>query len=204
MAHSKIGLRFEVLERIFETQLRIPGLRIPAEEETRDAMPARWAGEADRKQVAMSSITISPAMGVRPPTRMSAARPMASSRPAPRSTHSAATSVTSADAVARTRTPLRLTQRGRTVLLSILALPLVVGIAVAALDGGGATATMSDPASLQYVMVAPGQTLWGLATELAPGADPRDVIDDIMRFNRLGSADLAAGQQLAIPPKYVD
>lgn len=132
----------------------------------------------------MSSITISPAMGVRRPA-------LASAAPSP------------ADTAGRTRTALRLTQRGRAVLLSILALPLAVGIAVAVLDGGGATATMADPASLEYVMVAPGQTLWGLATELSPGSDPRDVIDDIMRFNRLGSADLAAGQQLAIPPKYL-
>ena len=103
---------------------------------------------------------------------------------------------------ARRAAPVRLTARGRSVLLAILALPLAAFIAGAALNGGGATASMHDAATLEYVMVQPGQTLWGLATELAPAADPRDVIEDVMRFNRLGSADLAAGQQRALPPKY--
>ena len=105
-------------------------------------------------------------------------------------------------AIARAAAPLRLTRRGRAALLTVLALPLAVFIAGAALEGGGATATMEDAVALEYVMVQPGQTLWGLATELAPASDPREVIDEVMRFNRLGSADLAAGQQLAIPPAY--
>lgn len=104
----------------------------------------------------------------------------------------------------RRSAPVRLTRRGRAVLLTLLALPLAAGIAATAINGGGATATLDDVAVLEFVTVEPGATLWGLATELAPTADPREVIDDIMRFNRLGSADLAAGQQLALPPKYLD
>lgn len=128
----------------------------------------------------MSSITISPAMGL--------SRPVAAGQPT---------------RTPRTATPLRLTRRGRSVLLAILALPLAALIAVGTLNGGGATATMEDVVGLEFVTVQPGQTLWGLATELAPSADPRDVIDSLMRFNRLASADIAAGQQLAIPPKYL-
>jgi len=103
----------------------------------------------------------------------------------------------------RSAASLRLTARGRAVLLALLAIPLAIGIAVLSIGGGTATATIEDGASLEYVLVQPGQTLWGLAGELAPASDPREVIDELIRFNQLGSADLAAGQQLAIPPKYV-
>lgn len=128
----------------------------------------------------MSSITVSPLMGM--------------SRPA----HLGHTS----RAAQPSSTPLRITRRGRAVLMSFVAIPLAAWIAVATLNGGGATATLDDVAALEFVTVHPGQTLWGLAAELAPSVDPREVIDDVMRFNRLGSADIAAGQQLAIPPKY--
>jgi len=104
----------------------------------------------------------------------------------------------------RRSAPLRLTARGRAVLLALLSVPLVLGIASLSLGGGTATASGEAGVALEYVLVQPGQTLWGLAVELAPASDPREVIDDLIRFNQLGSADLAAGQQLAIPPKYVD
>ena len=49
--------------------------------------------------------------------------------------------------------------------------------------------------------VLPGETLWGIATELAPGADPRDTIASILEFNALQSSAVHAGQDLAIPPR---
>jgi len=101
------------------------------------------------------------------------------------------------------RPRLRMTRRGRAVLLTVLALPLAGGIAFGALNGGAADATHDAVAPLEYVTVASGQTLWSVATEVAPGADPRDVISDLMTFNRLASADVPAGLHLAIPPKYL-
>jgi hypothetical protein len=53
------------------------------------------------------------------------------------------------------------------------------------------------------VTVDSGQSLWQVAETLAPTADPRDVIADIMQLNQLESADVLAGQQLAIPAKYL-
>ncbi len=98
---------------------------------------------------------------------------------------------------------LRMTARGRAVLLTVLAVPLAAGIAFGAMNGGAADAT-KDAATvpLEFVTVTPGETLWGIATEIAPHEDPRDVISDLMSFNQLPSASVPAGLQLAVPPKY--
>jgi hypothetical protein len=98
---------------------------------------------------------------------------------------------------------LRMTARGRAVLLTVLAVPLAAGLAFGVLNGGAADATKDAVAPLEYITVASGATLWGIATEIAPNQDPRDVISDLMAFNRLSSAEVPAGLHLAIPPKYL-
>ena len=98
---------------------------------------------------------------------------------------------------------LRLTPRGRVVFTSLAAVPLVIAAMVFALNGGGAVAT-GDAGSLDVVTVAAGQTLWELAEEIAPTADPRDVIADFLAVNQLGSSGLQPGQQLAVPARYSD
>jgi LysM repeat protein len=80
----------------------------------------------------------------------------------------------------------------------------VIAALVFALNGGMATATLEgSSADLQYVTVDTGQSLWQVAETIAPNADPRDVIAAIMQLNRLESADVLAGQQLAIPTQYL-
>ena len=99
---------------------------------------------------------------------------------------------------------LRLTKRGRAVLTFLAATPLVIAALVFALNGGGATASLEGSAvGFEYVTVESGQTLWQLAESIAPAADPRDVIGEIMKLNLLESADVYAGQELAIPAAYV-
>jgi len=97
---------------------------------------------------------------------------------------------------------LRITARGRAVLLAIVAAPLSAVLLVLALNGGGATATLEAGAPAQVVMVQPGQSLWSLAEQIAPSADPRDVILELVAFNRLESSDVWAGQQISIPQQY--
>jgi len=98
---------------------------------------------------------------------------------------------------------LRLTKRGRAVLTTLAATPLVIAALFFALNGGGAVASLeSTTASFDYVTVASGQSLWDVAESVAPGTDPRDVIDSIVRLNQLESADVFAGQQLAIPLEF--
>lgn len=101
------------------------------------------------------------------------------------------------------RVRLRLTRRGRAVLSAIVALPLVIGALVFALNGGGALASgVQTHVSFQYVTVESGDSLWSVAERVAPNADPRDVIADIVSLNGLESAVVSPGQQLAVPSKY--
>lgn len=102
------------------------------------------------------------------------------------------------------RTRLRLTSRGRRLLASVVALPLAAAIGFAAMSGGSALASgESAPAgSFETVVVMPGDTLWSIAAEVAPAADPRDVIDAIVRLNVLEGGVLVAGEELAIPAEY--
>lgn len=102
------------------------------------------------------------------------------------------------------RTRLRLTRRGRAVLTALLALPLVIGAVVFALNGGGAVATSEQThVSFQHVTVESGDSLWAVAERIAPSADPRDVIADLVQLNGLDSSGVVSpGQQLAVPTKY--
>lgn len=107
---------------------------------------------------------------------------------------------------ARPATRLRLTVRGRRVLLAVAAVPLAVGIAFAAISGGSAIASGNDTsaatASFTTVTVMPGDTLWSIASEIAPSADPREVIGEITRLNLMQSGAIQIGQELAIPAQY--
>jgi hypothetical protein len=101
---------------------------------------------------------------------------------------------------------LRLTARGRTVFTTLAAAPLVAIALFIGLGGGDAVAGQNDPAAtaatFTYVSIAPGQSLWQLAEQVAPNADPREVVADILALNQLRSADVQPGQELAIPLQY--
>jgi LysM repeat protein len=97
---------------------------------------------------------------------------------------------------------LRMTRRGRIVLTVLISVPLVVAALLLAVNGGGAVATSSAGASLHYVTVQGGETLWQLAGDIAPQADPRDVVSDIVHLNQLSSTTLQTGQRIAIPQQY--
>jgi LysM repeat protein len=56
--------------------------------------------------------------------------------------------------------------------------------------------------SFAQVTVEGGESLWQVASEIAPTKDPRDVVSDLVRLNNLPSAEVAAGQTLAVPEKY--
>ena len=95
---------------------------------------------------------------------------------------------------------LRLTTRGRAVLTTLTATPLVIAAFMFALNGGGATASLEgSTVPFEYVTVEPGQSLWQLAEGIAPQSDPRDVIAELVEFNQLSGTDVYAGQELAIP-----
>lgn len=104
-----------------------------------------------------------------------------------------------------TRTRLRLTRRGRAVITLLVSLPLVIALLSLSLNGGGATATSGDSAAaVTTVTVEAGQSLWSLATTIAPGESTADVVADLMAINALESASVRPGQQLIVPERYVD
>lgn len=99
-------------------------------------------------------------------------------------------------------TRLRLTTRGRRALAALAALPAVIAIALALMSGGSALASLDDAAATEEfatVVVGAGDSLWSIAEEVAPAADPRDVVDEIVRLNGLDGATVSAGQRLSIP-----
>lgn len=102
-------------------------------------------------------------------------------------------------------TRLRLTARGRAVLTAVAAVPAVL-IILGAIWGGGAALASLDPAAppgtFETVTVSSGDSLWSIAEEIAPDADPRDVVSDIARLNGLTGSVVSAGQRLAIPAVY--
>ena len=100
------------------------------------------------------------------------------------------------------RTRLRLTRRGRVVFTSLAAVPLVVWAFVMVLGAGDAAAQFggaSSATSFEYVTVDRGDSLWGIAESIAPHADPRVIIDEIIRLNGLDGAIVEPGQRLALP-----
>ena len=102
-------------------------------------------------------------------------------------------------------TRLRLTTRGRRIVATLAALPAVVALSVAVLSGGSALASLDAGApaeSFTTLTVAAGESLWSIAERVAPGADPRDVVDAIVRLNSLEGGVVSAGQQIAIPAQY--
>jgi Tfp pilus assembly protein FimV len=116
-----------------------------------------------------------------------------------------AVAITAPAAHALPATRLRLTVRGRRVLAAAAALPAVVALGIAMISGGSALASKDSGAragSFATVTVSTGDSLWSIAEEVAPSADPRDVVDAIVRLNALHGAGISAGQRLAIPAEY--
>jgi LysM repeat protein len=92
---------------------------------------------------------------------------------------------------------LRLTRRGRLVVLMLmLALGAVVSLALTA---PGLASSTAEVVPVRYVTVAPGDTLWSIAGEVAPDADPRDTVADIVERNALTGSTIQAGQRIAVP-----
>ncbi len=101
------------------------------------------------------------------------------------------------------RTRLRVTPLGRRVAASVTAIPIAVAAAMLVLHGGAAAAGQAAGGDdFLTVTVMPGQSLWSIAEDLAPAADPRDVVSAIVRLNTLTDGAVSAGQTLAVPPEY--
>jgi hypothetical protein len=101
--------------------------------------------------------------------------------------------------------PVRLTRRGRAVAgaLAVAAVALAAFLLSLALSGGALASNHGVAGSpyqgMRQVVVQPGQTLWTLAAQAEPGADPRVVIPQIVSVNSLADATIFPGEQLWVP-----
>ena len=92
---------------------------------------------------------------------------------------------------------MRLTRRGRLVITTLL---FAVGVAITMFSGTVSLAgTDVEHLPVRYVTVAPGDTLWSIAGEAAPGVDRRDTVHRIVELNALAGPELTVGQRVAVP-----
>jgi LysM repeat protein len=104
---------------------------------------------------------------------------------------------------AERQAPLRLTRRGRHVVRAGVVLLMLLLMTVAALGLARGASAADGPVPRVTVVthvVLPGETLWGIAQQVAPDDDPRDTVARIVEFNAMTSPAVQAGQRLALPP----
>lgn len=95
---------------------------------------------------------------------------------------------------------VHLTRRGRLArTLLVLSLAVVLASVFGLKAGAGTTDAVGAPTSVIQVTVAPGDTLWSLASRMADGGDVRSLVDEIASVNSLATAEVQAGQKIRIP-----
>jgi len=113
---------------------------------------------------------------------------------------------TSTERVSTTRrSTTRLTKRGRNVVrgAAVASLLIVIGAGFSAVGNASEKNIDATPASTGYVkvVVAPGETLWSLASMVAGDRSISSVEDAIVTANNLTGPDLTAGARLWVPTK---
>ncbi|MAS55802.1 MAG: hypothetical protein CMJ44_14485 [Pimelobacter sp.] len=88
-----------------------------------------------------------------------------------------------------------MTRRGR---VAVLLLGLMVLLAIGVVFAGGSLAS-EEPAPTETIVVAPGDTLWEIASDLSEDGDVRDMMRTIEQLNSLDTVALAVGQRLQVP-----
>lgn len=99
---------------------------------------------------------------------------------------------------------LRLTRRGRVVLIGVPLLIISAVLAVALLvflspSKVVASTELEQGVSEKVITVPSGDTLWDVAHSVDSDRDTRAVIAEIMELNDLDTQSVAAGQRLVIP-----
>lgn len=108
--------------------------------------------------------------------------------------------ISSRTRLAAPRSQVRLTRRGRLAVL-LLAFVVVAAAAVWLAAGSAAGPESGGAPAVEIVTVAPGDTLWGIASEAAAasGEDIDDVMEHIRQLNTLDGSSVFAGQELRVP-----
>ncbi|WP_370290621.1 LysM peptidoglycan-binding domain-containing protein [Nocardioides sp.] len=137
----------------------------------------------------MSTLTLVPQAAPRTSAHRTAARRVAVSR-------------TQVVASPVRRGEVRLTRRGRLVVL-VLACAVVAAIAVMVAAGSAATDSTGGAARVDVVTVAPGDTLWGIAGDVAADLDIdlREAVQRVEQLNVIDGGVVYAGQELRVPTR---
>lgn len=93
---------------------------------------------------------------------------------------------------------VRVTRRGRLVLVLALVTIALLAFTLGRSATSQAATEHSSPVPYTATTVQAGETLWAVATRVAPGRDPRVVVSQIEKLNHLSGA-LQVGQQLLLP-----
>ena len=96
-------------------------------------------------------------------------------------------------AAASVAPPLRLTRRGVVAVSAAVAVLAGFLLSAAALSAPASRVRGPAPAA---VTVGTGDTLWSIATSLAPGRDPRAEVATLQRLNHLTGSGLTPGEVL--------
>src|SRR5919107_29545 len=95
------------------------------------------------------------------------------------------------------RPPLRLTRRGRAVVVAFFV--LMASLASAVLFTTASRASDPDTGPAPTVVVQPHDTLWSIATRTAPHRDPYAAVAEIQQLNNLQGYVVHPGETLVLP-----
>ena len=133
---------------------------------------------------------------------MTAALVFTPSIPTPSTTVSSASAVCPEPSVAGRRAPTTPEiYRRRRLVVGAVAVGLVLGLASFGRQADAAPTPEVRTAEAVSVVVEPGDTLWGIARDLAPGADPRPLVAALSDL--AGDGPLQPGQLLRVPREMV-
>ena len=93
--------------------------------------------------------------------------------------------------------PLRLTRRGRAVVLGFLV--LLASLASAVLFTTASRADQPPAGPPPTVVVQPGDTLWDIAARTSSGRDGQGAVDELRRLNGLPGYGVQPGDVLILP-----
>ena len=99
------------------------------------------------------------------------------------------------------RSAVRLTRRGRVVLGIVLSVPFAAVLMVVGSWSADAETQSSGAPATGVVVVEAGESLWEIASTVAPESDPRATITAIRDLNGLGSDAVVPGQALVVPSR---
>jgi len=145
----------------------------------------------------MSTLAISPRLS-RDAVHRPGARPAGLRLVARPATGPAATHVAPTRRAVQTPTRVRLTRRGRAVVL-IAMLVVVMGAVVAFGSRSAATSEVGTPVQSRTVEVGQGDTLWSIAADVAGPGEVRETVHRIEELNALSGPGLSVGQEIAVP-----